>query len=807
MEKKAKKKDETPPPPPVLEPSEIPTDNQEEVEIPEELAILPLKEIVIFPFMVVPLMVGRESSIRLVDEALLAKRIIGLVAQKDNNVEQPGPDDIYRFGTAGLIHRMIKMPDGNVRILVQGLSRVRFAEFTSTTPYLKAKAEEVKETKKGGTVIEAMHRKILDLFNKIVTLSPNLPEEAYVAAMNIDDDSKLTDFIASNVNLAIADRQALLEELDVPKRMELLLGHLQHEVELLELGQKITTDTRTELEKGQREYFLRQQLRSIQKELGETDEQTQEIEELRKSLEAKALPEETREAAMRELDRLEKMPPQAAEYTVSRTYLDWILNLPWLESTTDSLNITDTRKILDEDHYDLEKVKERILEYLSVLKLKSDMKGPILCFVGPPGVGKTSLGRSIARALGRKFIRISLGGIHDEAEVRGHRRTYVGALPGRIIQGIRNAGSNNPVFMMDEIDKVGMDFRGDPTSALLEVLDPEQNFSFRDHYLEVPFDLSTVMFITTANLIEPIQPALRDRMEIISLPGYSPSDKLQIAKIHLVKKQLTEHGLKKKNIVFADSALEKIVLDYTREAGVRNLEREIAQICRKTAVKVVEDPKYHASITARNLHEFLGPAKMFREDRMTKPEVGVATGLAVTEVGGEILFIEATAMEGRGNMILTGSLGDVMKESAQAAMSYVRANSDHLKVPSSFFEKHDIHIHVPAGATPKDGPSAGVTMAVALASLVSGHKVDNTFCMTGEVTLRGKVLPVGGIREKLLAAIRNRIPNAMIPLANKNDFEEMPEEHRSKIKVTYIETIDQAWKLVLLPKQIAEKKK
>lgn len=774
---------------------------KDEVQIPEELAILPLREIVVFPYMIVPLMVGRESSIRLVDDALVDKRIIGLVAQKDNDVEQPGTDDIFSFGTAGLIHRMIKMPDGNLRILVQGLSRIELTEFTSTKPYLRAKVKTIKDIDSKGNVVEAMRRNIVSLFNKIVNLSPNLPEEAFVAAMNIENYSKLADFVASNINIELEARQQLLETIRVDKRMELLLGHLQRELELLELGQKINTDTRSELEKSQREYFLRQQLKSIQKELGEVDEHAAEIEELRKSIEEKPMSQETREAALRELERLERMPPQAAEYTVSRTYIDWILNLPWMESTSDSLDIDTTKAILDEDHYDLEKVKERILEYLAVLQLKSDMKGPILCFVGPPGVGKTSLGRSIARALGRKFIRISLGGIHDEAEIRGHRRTYVGALPGRIIQGIRNCGSRNPVFMMDEVDKVGMDFRGDPTSALLEVLDPEQNFSFRDHYLEVPFDLSQVMFITTANLIEPIQPALRDRMEIISLPGYSPSDKTSIARIHLVKKQLGEHGLKRKNLVITDSALQSIILDYTREAGVRNLERQIATICRKTAVEVVKDPTFHITINVKNLHEYLGPPKMFREDRMSKPEVGVATGLAWTEVGGEILFIEATAMPGSGRLILTGSLGDVMKESAQAALSYVRANADRLGIPTKYFEKHDIHLHIPAGATPKDGPSAGVTMAVALASLISGRKVDNTLCMTGEITLRGKILPVGGIREKLLAAVRSRVPKAMIPIQNKNDFEEMSEEHRSKLDVTYIETIDQAWDLALKPKR------
>ncbi|UCE27543.1 MAG: endopeptidase La, partial [Candidatus Coatesbacteria bacterium] len=652
-----------------------------------------------------------------------------------------------------------------------------------------------------------LQRNVLNLFQKVVELAPHLPEDAYIAAMNIDEAGKLADFIASNVSIELEERQAVLEAIDPLERLQQLNVILNREVEVLELGSKIQSEAKSEMDKAQRDFFLRQQLKAIKKELGEDDQYAVELDELEEQLLTKPLPEEVKEEAFRELNRLRTIPPQAAEYVVSRTYLDWIIALPWLEGSEDKIDIAQARKVLDEDHYDLDDVKERILEYLAVRKMKDEMKGPILCFVGPPGVGKTSVGRSIARAMDREFIRMSLGGVRDEAEIRGHRRTYVGALPGRIIQGIRKAGTNNPVFMLDEVDKLGMDFRGDPSSALLEVLDPEQNFSFQDHYLDLPFDLSKVMFITTANILDPIPPALRDRMEIIRLPGYTAEDKLHIAKRHLIPKQLEEHGITKRQVSINTAALRDIIDKYTAEAGVRNLERNIAKVYRKAARMIVEGDLKKVPVNSKNLAEFLGPRKFYKEVAGRKDEVGVATGMAWTSVGGVILFVEAIKMPGNGQLILTGQLGDVMQESAKAAYSYVKSRAKRMGIDPEEFKKSDIHIHVPAGATPKDGPSAGVAMATAVASVFSGLLVDHTIAMTGEVTLRGKVMQIGGVKEKLLAAVRAGIDAVIFPEKNEVDVDEVDEEIRNQVKVEYVSVIDDVFDIAMKKKKEKEKKK
>ncbi len=781
-------------------------ENVEAAELPEELPILPLRGTVIFPFMIVPLVVGRKSSIKLIDDAVRGNRIVGLFAQKDPETEEPAAEDIFNVGTAGMILKMLRMPDGSARIMIQGITRLAIEEIVQETPYFKAKIERLESPEPSGAKIEALQRNALNLFQKIVELAPNLPEDAYVAAMNIDDAGKLADFITSNVNVELAERQEILEAVGVSERLEKLTSILNREVDLLELGSKIQSEAKSEMDKAHRDYYLRQQLKAIRKELGEEDQYAVEIDELEEKLLEKALPDEVREEANRELNRLKTIPPQAAEYVVARTYLDWILALPWLEGSEDNLDIKHAREVLDEDHYDLDDVKERILEYLSVRKLKEEMRGPILCFVGPPGVGKTSVGKSIARATGRKFIRMSLGGVRDEAEIRGHRRTYVGALPGRVIQGIRKAGTNNPVFMLDEVDKLGMDFRGDPASALLEVLDPEQNFSFSDHYLDLPFDLSKVMFITTANILDPIPPALKDRMEIIRLPGYTMPEKLNIAKQFLVPKQLAEHGLGRGSLKIADSALKEIVNRYTREAGVRNLERSIATICRKTARQIVEEKTKKITVTKKNVADYLKAPPFYPETAGRKAEVGIATAMAWTAVGGVILFVEALRMPGKGELILTGQLGDVMQESARAAYSYVKAHARDLGIDPGDFENSNIHIHVPAGATPKDGPSAGVAMATALASVLSRKPVRHDLAMTGEITLRGKVMPIGGVKEKLLAAVRAHIPNVVFPEENESDVLEIEEEHREKVRVTYVKTISDVLKAALEEEAPAKKK-
>lgn len=776
-------------------------------DIPEELPILPLRETVVYPQMLIPLVVGREKSIKLVEDALAGNKIIGMCMQK-TPVEEPTLDDIHKVGTVGIIVRSLRFPDNTLRLFVQGLQRIRIIEFTQTEPYFKAKVEVIEERVEKTVEIEGLMRNLLNLFQKMASLIPQFPEELIINAMNIQEPGKLADFIAFNTNLNINEKQEILETIDIKERLQKVTYYLTRELEILEIANKIQNEVKNEIEKSQKEYFLRQQMKAIQKELGEIDPREMEINELKQKLQEAKLPPEAMKEAERELERLALMPPGSAEYTVTRTYLDWLISLPWAKSTEDNLDIKRAEEILNEDHYDLEKVKERILEYLAVRKLKSDMKGPILCFVGPPGVGKTSLGKSIARALGRKFVRISLGGIRDEAEIRGHRRTYVGALPGRIIQGMRKAESNNPVFMLDEIDKLGADFRGDPSAALLEVLDPEQNNSFVDNYLGVPFDLSKVMFIATANVLYTIPPALLDRMEVIELPGYTEYQKLGIAKGFLIPRQLKEHGLENYQIEFTDEAIKKIIREYTREAGVRNLEREIASIIRKIAKGIAEGSISDKVIVDKeDIPKYLGPEKYTFGMKGEKDEVGVATGLAWTEAGGDILFVEALIVEGKGNLILTGKLGEVMQESAKTALSYVRSKLKDLNVSYEILEKSDIHVHVPSGAIPKDGPSAGVTIATAIASALTKRPVKKDIGMTGEITLRGKVLPVGGIREKVLAAHRAGLTAVIMPKENQKDLEEIPEEVKKDLTFYFVEHADEVLNLAILEvKEYAEQR-
>ncbi len=770
---------------------------EEVKKIGDELSILPIKGTVVFPYPIVPLVVTEQKYAKLIDDTLMEGKIIGLFAQKSSAVEHPTAEDIYRVGTAASILKMLRFPDGSVRFLVQGLSRVRVKNFVKTAPNLVAKIEVIEEKMDKNVELEALIRNVLDLLKKVVDLAPYLSEELQVSAINTENPSRLADLIASSLNINVAKKQELLETFDTKERLRKVLSHINREVEVLELSQRIQSQAASELGKTQKEYILREQLKAIQKELGGADERTAELDEFKRKIKEAKMPAEALDAAQKELDRLSKMNPAAAEYTVSRTYLDWLVNLPWSKSTQDVLDIKKVKKILDEDHYDLEKVKERILEYLAVRKLKKDMKGPILCFVGPPGVGKTSLGISIARAMGRKFNRISLGGMRDEAEIRGHRRTYIGALPGRIIQGIRRAGFHNPVFMLDEVDKIGQDFRGDPASALLEVLDPEQNNTFSDHYLDVPFDLSRVMFITTANILDPIPRVLRDRMETIELPGYTDLEKLQIAKRHLVPNELKNHGLGQENLVFQDKAIKKIATDYTREAGLRNLDREIATVCRKVAKMVASGNKKKVEVTSKNLEKFLGPIKFFQEMVQRTPQIGVVPGVAWTQTGGALMFVEATKMKGRKSLTLTGHLGEVMKESVQTALSYVRSASKRLGLEEDFFEKYDIHVHVPAGAIPKDGPSAGITMATAIVSLLIEKPVKPKLAMTGELTLRGEILPIGGLKEKTLAAYRSGVETLILPKENQKDMVEIPDEIKKKIKFVFVETMDQVLKLAL----------
>jgi ATP-dependent Lon protease len=764
---------------------------QEEMEIPDVLPVLPVLDTVVFPQMVTALGVATERELKLLDNVLTGKRLLALALQKTPKEKDVGPDDLYGYATAAVVLQMLRMPDNSARMLVQGIARLKLHEFTQNQPYLIARVETLQDQLEEDIETEAMARNASDQFTKMISIASNLPEELKIAVMNIEHPGRLADMIASHLSINVHEKEEILEAIKVKERLQKVNAFISREMEVLELARKIQTQVKGEMEKGQREYYLRQQLKAIQDELGESDERTTEMAELKQKIEEAKMPPEVKKEAERELSRLQKMPPQAAEYTVSRTYLDWLISLPWSVRTTDSLDINQAQKVLDEDHYNLKKVKERILEYLAVRKLKEDMKGPILCFVGPPGTGKTSLGKSIARAMGRKFIRISLGGIRDEAEIRGHRRTYVGALPGRIIQGMRKTESSNPVFMMDEIDKLGMDFRGDPSSALLEVLDPEQNFSFSDHYLEVPFDLSKVMFITTANYLDPIPPALKDRMEVLELPGYTEEEKLSIAKKFLIPKQLKEHGLTPESITIEDNAIKAIIGTYTREAGLRNLERSIATLCRKVAKEIAAGRAKSVTVKEESLGDLLGPAIFFKEVAERVGEPGVATGLAWTPSGGDILFIESTYMPGSGRLTLTGQLGEVMKESAEAAMSYVRSKAKTLNIPLQDFTKYDFHIHVPAGAIPKDGPSAGVTMAMSLISLLTERPVLPEVAMTGEITLRGKVLPVGGIKEKVLAAKRAGISTLVLPKRNEKDLVEVPDEIKAKITFHPVESVDE----------------
>ena len=770
-------------------------------ELPDALPVLPLRETVAYPDTLSPLGVGQERSIRLVDDVLAANRMLVMVASREPEEDTPGPSQLYDVGVVGVVTRMMKVPDGSIRILVQGTQRVRVGDYVAEQPYLVARIDEMPDVVEDSPELEALTRNVQKTFSEIIEQIPYLPEELQLAVANLDDPSALSHLIAGALRIPTAEKQELLEEVDVGKRLRMLARILARELEVIQLGSQIQSEVQESIDKGQREFFLREQLKAIQAELGEGDEQQAEIDELRERIEQAELPEYALKAAERELSRLEKLPPAAAEYGVIRTYLEWLVELPWNVETEDDLDIEHARKVLDQDHYDMEKIKDRILEYLAVRKLNPDSPGPILCFVGPPGVGKTSLGQSIARALGREFERISVGGVRDEAEIRGHRRTYVGAMPGTIIRALRDAGTRNPVFMIDEIDKMGSDFRGDPSSAMLEVLDPAQNGTFRDHYLDLPVDLSEVLFIATANVLDTIPGPLRDRMEMIHLAGYTTDEKLHIARKYLVPRQIEANGLTPSRIEFTDPALTAIIEEYTREAGVRNLEREIGTVCRKVARDVAgSDGKGRkVKISGKKARELLGRQKFFSETRRRTRVPGVATGLAWTPTGGDVLFVEATAMPGTGRLVITGQLGDVMKESAQAALSFVRANAAEVApgVEEDWFATHDIHIHVPAGAVPKDGPSAGVAMTVALVSLVTGRPVQNDVAMTGEVTLTGQVLPIGGVKEKSLAAQRAGIKMVILPERNEGDVEEIPEHERSELEFAYVDAVGDAVSLAL----------
>jgi ATP-dependent Lon protease len=763
------------------------------------IPLLPLRGLLVFPYMVIHLDVGREKSINAIDEAMLHDREIFLVTQREAQTDEPREGDLYQVGTIAEIKQLLKLPGGTFRVLVEGLRRGRIKRYLSSEPFIQVAIDECQEKYEKTAEVEAMMRTITNQFEEYVKVGKKVSPETAVSIVSIDDPGRLADIIAAHINLRVGDKQAILEAFDPVERLQELGEILSREMEILDLERKINMRVRKQMEKTQKEYYLREQVRAIQKELGEKDDRQAEVDELRERIAEANLPEEVEEKAIKELERLEKMPPMVAEAVVVRNYLDWLLSLPWTKETRDRLKLDKAEEILEADHYGLKKPKERILEYLAIRKLATKMRGPIICFVGPPGVGKTSLGRSVAHALGRKFVRISLGGVRDEAEIRGHRRTYVGALPGRIIQGMKQAGSKNPVFLLDEVDKMNADFRGDPSSALLEVLDAEQNHAFSDHYIEVPFDLSKVMFITTANVEHNIPRPLLDRMEVIRLPGYTEEEKMKIAELHLIPKQLKEHGLKPRHLQFSDNALRTIIRQYTREAGVRNLEREIASVCRKTAREVVNDKKYKAKVTAANVDAFLGIPRFHFGDKEKDNEVGVATGLAWTEVGGSVLNIEVGILKGKGKITLTGKLGDVMKESAQAGLSFVRSRADELDLVDDFHEKHDIHIHVPEGAIPKDGPSAGITMATALLSAVTGRPVRHDVAMTGEITLRGRVLPVGGIKEKVLAAHRVGIKKIIIPTENKKDLEEIPKTVKRKLNFVLVDHMDQVLSEALLP--------
>jgi ATP-dependent Lon protease len=764
----------------------------DELELPSELPVLPLKDTVVFPDSVLPLAIGQERSVRLVDDAVAGNRLLALVASKDSEIDEPAWDDLYEVGTAAVVQKMIRVPDGSLRILVQGIRRIRVIDRIRDDPYLLGRFIEVPDVYEETPETQALRQNVQSLFTRLIGEMPYLPEELAVAAANVDDPSALCHLVASTLRLKTDEKQQLLEQDNVEKRLRAVLVILNRELEVAELGSKIQNQVQSEMESTQREYFLRQQLKAIQEELGEADPEQAEITELRNRANEVTLPEEARKAVERELARLEKLPAASAEYGVIRTYVEWIISLPWDKETQDNLDLVQARKVLDADHYDLDKVKERIIEYLAVSKLKEgDLSGPILCFVGPPGVGKTSLGQSIAKTLGRKFVRISVGGVRDEAEIRGHRRTYIGAMPGTIIRALRDAETKNPVFLIDEIDKMGADWRGDPASAMLEVLDPEQHSTFRDHYLDLPFDLSKVLFICTANQLETIPPPLLDRMDVIQLSGYTEEEKLGIAKKYLVPKQLKEHGLTRSLLTFTEKGLRTIIREYTREAGVRQLERQIAAVCRKAARRVAEGEKERMSADEKLVRESLGPRRFVADVRKRTSEPGVATGLAVTAVGGDVLFIEATAYPGDGRLKVTGQLGEVMQESAQAAHSWVRTHSDALGIDPLWFGENDVHVHIPAGAVPKDGPSAGITMATAIASVATGKPVSDQVAMTGEITLSGQVLPIGGLREKALAAQRARIPKVIFPRENESDLEELPPETREELEFVPVDWIEE----------------
>ncbi len=786
----------------------VSSDELEEVapggDLPGGLPVLPLRDIVTYPGTLTPLAIGQERSMRLIDDVLTGDRQLVMVTSKDPELDEPGPDELERVGVAGFVARMLKVPDGTIRILVQGTHRVGIGRYTATNPYLVAEITELPDVVRDGPELRALTANVQRTFSEIIEQIPYLPEELQLAVTNVEDPSALAHLIAGALRIPAAEKQELLEQVDVAARLRRLSEILARELEVINLGSRIQSQVQEGIDKGQREFYLREQLRAIREELGEGDDQQAEIAELRERLEAAELPEQARKAADRELARLERLPPAAAEYGVIRTYLDWMCDLPWRARTDDDLDMKHARRVLDEDHYDLEQIKDRILEYLAVRRLNPDTSGPILCFVGPPGVGKTSLGRSIARALGRNFERISVGGVRDEAEIRGHRRTYVGAMPGTIVRALRDAGSRNPVFMIDEIDKMGADFRGDPASAMLEVLDPAQNGAFRDHYLDLDFDLSEVIFIATANVLDPIPPALRDRMEVIQLSGYTADEKLHIARRYLVPRQVAENGLKASQARFSDAALRAIIEEYTREAGVRNLERQIGTVCRKLARAIAEGGSAKASsVSAKRVRELLGRRRYFAEARRRTRRAGVATGLAWTPVGGEVLFVEATSMPGSGRLTITGQLGDVMRESAQAALSLIRAEASEL-VPDldrTWFATNDVHVHVPAGAVPKDGPSAGVAITVALASLLSGRAVRNDVAMTGEITLTGQVLPVGGLKEKSLAALHAGIKRVIAPDRNEGEVLEIPAHERAGLEFVYVSEIGPALAAALEPRR------
>jgi ATP-dependent Lon protease len=768
----------------------------DDLELPSQLPVLPLKDTVVFPDSVLPLAIGQERSVRLVEDVVSGNRLIALVASKDRELEQPDWDDLYEIGTAAVVQKMIRVPDGSLRILVQGITRIRLLDRLQDEPYLVGRFVEVEDVYEESPEAQALMQNVQTLFARLIGLVPYLPEELALAAANVDDPSALCHLVASTLRLKTDEKQQLLELDDVEKRLRAVLVILNRELEVAELGSKIQNQVQSEMESSQREYFLRQQLKAIQEELGEGDPEQAEITELRDRANEMMLPEDARKGVDRELARLEKLPAASAEYGVIRTYLEWILSLPWDKESQDNLDLEQARKVLDEDHYDLDKVKERILEYLAVSKLKEgDLSGPILCFVGPPGVGKTSLGQSIARTLGRKFVRISVGGVRDEAEIRGHRRTYIGAMPGTIIRALRDAETRNPVFLIDEIDKMGADWRGDPASAMLEVLDPEQHSTFRDHYLDLPFDLSKVLFICTANQVETIPPPLLDRMDVISLSGYTEEEKLGIAKKYLVPKQLKAHGLTRSKLSFTEKGLRTVIREYTREAGVRQLERQIAAVCRKAARRIAEGDTEKMSADEKLVREWLGPRRFLADVRKRTSEPGVATGLAVTAVGGDVLFIEATAYPGDGRLKVTGQLGEVMQESAQAAHSWVRTHGLELAIDPDWFGQNDVHVHIPAGAVPKDGPSAGITMATAIASIATGKPVSDEVAMTGELTLSGQVLPIGGLREKSLAAQRAGVKKVIFPRENESDLEELPEETREELEFIPVDWIQEVFEV------------